>query len=47
MEKAHPVKYFLNLIPVGAQFQNEILPYLDAELAKDLGIRVTAESRQR
>ena len=47
MEKAHPLKYALNLIPVGYQFQTEILPYVDPELAKSLGIRVTAESRMR
>jgi hypothetical protein len=47
MDKAHPTKYFLNMIPVGAQFQTEILPYLDPELAKEMGIRVTTESRQR
>jgi len=47
VDKAHPTKYFLNMIPVGAQFQTEILPYLDPELAKEMGIRVTTESRQR
>lgn len=47
MEKAHPIKYFLNLMPVGYQFQTEVLPYIDPELAKSLGIRVTTESRIR
>jgi hypothetical protein len=47
MEKAHPIKYALNLMPVGYQFQTEVLPYIDPELAKSLGIRVTTESRIR
>lgn len=47
MDKAHPTKYFLNMIPGAAQFQTEILPYIDPELAKEMGIRVTTESRQR
>ena len=44
-EGAHPLKYFLNIVPVGSQFQNEILPYIDPALAKALGVRVSAESR--
>jgi hypothetical protein len=47
IEKAHPTKYFLNMIPGAAQFQNEVLPYINPELAKEMGIRVTAESRRR
>ena len=47
IDKAHPTKYFLNMIPIGAQFQTEVLPYLNPELAKEMGIRVTAESQQR
>jgi hypothetical protein len=47
VDKAYPVKYFLNMVPAGAQFQTEILPYIDPELAKEMGIRVTTESRQR
>lgn len=46
-DKAHPVKYFLNLVPVGAQIQNEALPYIDPELAKEMGIKVTTASRAR
>lgn len=46
-EKTHPLKYGINLIPVGAQFQNEILPLIDPELAKEMGIRVTSQSRAR
>lgn len=45
MDAAHPTKYFFNIIPGAAQFQNEILPYLDPELAKELGIRVSSQSR--
>lgn len=47
IEKAHPIKRFLDLIPGPAQFQQEILPLIDPELAKEMGIRVTAESRPR
>jgi hypothetical protein len=47
MDKAYPTKYFLNMIPIAAQFQTEILPYVDPELAKEMGIKVTAEARQR
>lgn len=45
-EKAYPTKYFLDLIPGPSQFQREILPIIYPELAKDMGIRVTAEARQ-
>ena len=44
-EKAHTAKYFMDVIPVVSQFNKEVLPYLDPELAKDLGIRVSAEAR--
>ena len=44
-EKAHPLKYFLNMMPVASQFQNELLPLLDPELAKEMGIRTTIEAR--
>jgi len=47
MDKAHPTKYFLDLVPGPSQFNREILPLVDPELAKELGIRVTAEARQR
>lgn len=47
VEKAHPTKYFLNVIPGAAQFQTEVLPYIDPELAREMGIRVSAESRRR
>lgn len=47
MDKAHPTKYFLNIVPGLAQFQQEALPLIDPELAKDLGVRVTSESRMR
>jgi len=45
MEKNHPIKYFLNIIPGAAQFQNDVLPFVDPELAKELGIRVTTQGR--
>jgi hypothetical protein len=47
VDKAHPLKYFLNIIPVGAQLQNEALPYIDPELAKEMGIKVSPEARAR
>jgi hypothetical protein len=47
IEKGHPVKYFFDLIPFASQFQSEILPIVDPELAKELGIRVSAESRRQ
>jgi hypothetical protein len=47
MEKAHPIKRFLDIIPGPSQFQQEILPIISPELAKDLGIRVTAEPRRQ
>jgi len=46
VEDTYPIKYFLNLIPGPAQFQNEILPYVWPEGAKSLGIRVTEQARQ-
>lgn len=45
MDKTHPLKYFLNLIPISSQYQNEILPIIDPEMAREMGIRVTAEAR--
>lgn len=47
IKKAYPLKYFLNLIPIGAQFQMELLPYISPETAKEMGIRVTTQSRRR
>jgi len=46
IDKTYPVKYFLDIIPVASQFQREVLPYLDPETAKEMGIRVTTQSRQ-
>lgn len=46
IEKTHPTKYFFNMIPVAAQFQNEYLAYLYPEFAKSQGIKVTAEARR-
>jgi hypothetical protein len=47
IKKGHPVKYFFDMIPFISQFQSEILPIVDPELAKELGIRVSAESRRQ
>jgi hypothetical protein len=46
VDKSHPTKYFFNLIPIFSQGINEYLPYIDPELAKDLGVRVTKEARR-
>ena len=46
-DKTYPLKYFINLFPGPSQALNEILPYVDPEAAKDLGVRVTGESRAR
>jgi len=46
-EKTHPTKYILDLIPGPSQFNKEILPVIDPELAKELGIRVTEQARQK
>ena len=45
IDKSHPTKYFLNLLPFGSQFQNEWLPLIDPEFAKEMGIRVSSEAR--
>lgn len=47
MEDANPLKYFLNVVPLGSQFQTEILPYVAPDLAKEMGIRVTVEARRQ
>jgi hypothetical protein len=46
MEKAHGIKYTLNIIPGLSQGLNEILPYTNPELAKELGVRVSKEARR-
>jgi stress-induced morphogen len=47
VKKAYPMKYFLNIIPGAAQFNSEVLPYIAPELAKEMGIRVTSQSRRQ
>jgi hypothetical protein len=46
MKKTHTLKAVLDVIPVLSQFQKEYLPSIDPELAKEMGIRVSAEARQ-
>jgi hypothetical protein len=46
-DKTYPLKYFINLFPGPSQALNEILPYVDPEAAKKMGVRVSAESRSR
>jgi hypothetical protein len=45
MKDSHPTKYFLDMIPVISQFNKEILPLIDPEFAKELGIRVMEQPR--
>ena len=45
MKAAHPYKYFMNLVPIGAQLQTEVLPYIYPEFAKEIGIKVSSQSR--
>ena len=47
MDKAHPTKAIFDIIPGPSQFQQEILPVIYPELAKEMGIRVTSDSRKR
>lgn len=44
-EKAHTLKYFFNMVPVASQFQNELLPLIDAQAAKEWGIIVSTQAR--
>lgn len=46
-KKAYPIKYFLNLVPLGSQTMTEVIPYFWPETAKELGVRVAKESRGR
>ena len=46
MEKAHGLKYTLNIVPGLSQGMNEVLPYLYPEIAKKWGVKVTTESRR-
>ena len=46
-DKAYQQKAVFNIIPGLSQFQTEILPFIDPELAKKWGIRVSAESRRQ
>lgn len=45
VEDNHPTKYFLNIVPAGPFVSREIIPLVDPELAKDLGIRTTDQPR--
>ena len=47
IDEAHPVKYIFDIIPGPSQFQKEILPLIDPELAKEMGIKVTADVQRR
>ncbi len=45
MEKAHPTRRFLDLVPGPSQFMQEVLPIIDPEMAKEMGIRVSPQAR--
>ena len=47
LDKTHTAKYIFNIIPGAAQFQTEILPFINPELAKEMGIKVTTQSRRQ
>jgi len=47
IDKSYPLKYFFNLIPGLYQLQTEALPIFFPEIAKEMGIRVTAQSRRQ
>jgi predicted regulator of Ras-like GTPase activity (Roadblock/LC7/MglB family) len=46
-KKTYPLKYIFNMVPGIAQFQTEVLPFIDPELAKEMGIRVSALARRQ
>lgn len=45
MHDAHTLKYFFNMLPVASQFQNELLPIIDPEAAKEWGIVTSSQAR--
>lgn len=47
IDKAHPIKYTLSLIPFASQFQTDVLPLIDPEAAKQLGIKTTSQARSQ
>lgn len=47
MKKAYPLKYTFNIVPGVYQAMNEVVPYVFPEVSKELGIRVSSESRTR
>lgn len=45
-EAAHPTKDFFQMIPLANQIFRTFIPLIDPEVAKDLGIQVSTESRR-
>lgn len=45
LKTTHSIKAIIDVIPILSQFQKEYLASIYPELAKELGVRVTAESR--
>ena len=47
MDKSHPLKNFLDMIPVPSQWDSEIMPLFFPEVSKEMGIRVSSQARQQ
>lgn len=47
VKKAYPLKYFIDIIPIGSQFEREILPIIAPDVAKEMGIRIVEQPRIR
>lgn len=47
IDKSYPLKYFFNLVPGLYQLQSEALPLFFPETAREMGIRVTDQSRRQ
>jgi hypothetical protein len=45
IEKAHLTKAIISTLPVGTFFETEVLPIINPEMAKELGIKVTDQAR--
>jgi hypothetical protein len=45
IDKAHPTKYFMDIVPVVSQFEKEWLPLIAPDLATHLGIIVNPQPR--
>jgi len=46
-ENANVAKHILNIVPIGYQVSKTFIPLIDAELAKDMGNRISPETNRR